>query len=113
MFPMADARVLTVVITDLVGSTETIARLGAESGEAWRKGHLELLRAVLSAAGGREIQHTGDGLLLAFESASQAVACTNPIASPSSSRPTASSRPLRAGRRACSPHATIRRMLVP
>ena len=73
---MADTRVLTVVVTDLVGSTDTIARLGAEAGESWRKGHLALLRAVLSAAGGREIQHTGDGLLLAFESASQAVACT-------------------------------------
>src|SRR5271167_1700820 len=73
---MADTRVLTVVITDLVGSTDTIVRLGAEAGESWRKGHLELLRAVLSAAGGREIQHTGDGLLLAFESASKAVACT-------------------------------------
>ena len=76
MFPMADTRLLTVVVTDLVGSTDTIARLGAEAGESWRKGHLELLRAVLSAAGGREIQHTGDGLLAAFESASQAVACT-------------------------------------
>jgi len=73
---MADTRVLTVVVTDLVGSTDTIARLGAEAGESWRKGHLELLRAVLSTAGGREIQHTGDGLLLAFESASRAVACT-------------------------------------
>ena len=72
---MGAPRLLTVVVTDLVGSTETIARLGAESGEAWRKAHLELLRAVLSAAGGREVQHTGDGLLLAFESASQAVAC--------------------------------------
>ena len=76
MFPMANTRLLTVVVTDLVGSTDTIARLGAEAGESWRKAHLELLRAVLSAAGGREIQHTGDGLLLAFESASQAVACT-------------------------------------
>jgi len=40
---MANTRVLTVIVTDLVGSTETIARLGAMSGEAWRKGHLELL----------------------------------------------------------------------
>ncbi len=72
---MANTRVLTVLVTDLVGSTETIARLGAQAGEAWRKGHLDLLRGPLAAGRGREIQHTGDGLLVAFESASEAVAC--------------------------------------
>jgi class 3 adenylate cyclase/tetratricopeptide (TPR) repeat protein len=72
---MTNTRVLTVIVTDLVGSTETIARLGAQAGETWRKGHLELLRGALAAGRGREIQHTGDGLLAAFESASEAVTC--------------------------------------
>jgi class 3 adenylate cyclase len=73
---MANKRLLTVVVTDLVGSTRTITHLGTETGEAWRAGHLELLRAALVSTGGREIQHRGDGLPAAFESASQAVACT-------------------------------------
>jgi class 3 adenylate cyclase/tetratricopeptide (TPR) repeat protein len=72
---MAGARLLAVLVTDLVGSTETIARLGAKAGEDWRRGHLELLREALAAAGGREIQHTGDGLLAVCEGASQAVVC--------------------------------------
>jgi len=72
---MSNARLLAVLVTDVVGSTETIARLGAKAGEDWRRGHLGLLREVLAATGGREIQHTGDGLLTVLEGASQAVAC--------------------------------------
>ncbi|HVP14230.1 MAG TPA: AAA family ATPase [Terriglobales bacterium] len=72
---MSNARLLAVLVTDVVGSTETIARLGAKAGEDWRRAHLEVLREALAATGGREIQHTGDGLLAAFEGASQAVGC--------------------------------------
>ena len=72
---MANARLLAVLVTDVVGSTETIARLGAKAGEDWRRGHLGVLREALTTTGGREIQHTGDGLLAVFEVASQAVAC--------------------------------------
>ncbi len=68
-------RLVTVLFTDLVGSTETVARLGPEAGQAWRLGHIELLREALAGTGGRELQAFGDGLLVAFESASAAVAC--------------------------------------
>jgi class 3 adenylate cyclase len=66
---------VAVVYTDLVGSTETVARLGPDAGEAWRKGHLALLREALAAGGGREIQAFGDGILAVCESASDAAAC--------------------------------------
>jgi len=72
---MARTRLVSVLFTDLVGSTETIARLGTAAGEAWRKAHVELLREALAASGGREVQALGDGLFAAFESASDAVAC--------------------------------------
>jgi class 3 adenylate cyclase/tetratricopeptide (TPR) repeat protein len=68
-------RLVTVLFTDLVGSTETVARLGPEAGQAWRLGHLELLREALAGSGGREVQAFGDGLLVVFEAASAAVAC--------------------------------------
>jgi class 3 adenylate cyclase len=68
------ARLVTVLFTDLVGSTETVARLGPEAGQAWRLGHIQLLREALAGAGGREVQAFGDGLLVVFESASAAVA---------------------------------------
>ncbi len=60
-------------MTDLVGSTETVARLGPADGERWRQQHIGVLRGALAAAGGRELQMLGDGILAAFESASSAV----------------------------------------
>jgi len=42
-------RLVTVLFTDLVASTETVARLGPEAGQAWRLGHLDLLREALAA----------------------------------------------------------------
>ncbi len=76
MLPGVSApRLVTVLFTDLVASTETVARLGPEAGQAWRLGHLDLLREAIAGAGGREVQAFGDGLLVLFEAASAAVAC--------------------------------------
>ncbi len=72
---MSAPRLVTVLFTDLVASTETVARLGPEAGQAWRLGHLDLLREAIAGAGGREVQAFGDGLLVLFEAASAAVAC--------------------------------------
>jgi tetratricopeptide (TPR) repeat protein len=60
-------------MTDLVGSTDTVARLGAQDGERWRAQHISLLREALGACAGREVQMLGDGILAAFESPSSAV----------------------------------------
>jgi class 3 adenylate cyclase len=68
-------RLVTVLFTDLVGSTETVARLGPDAGQSWRLGHLDLLREALAGTDGREVQAFGDGLLVVFEAASAAVAC--------------------------------------
>lgn len=72
---MSTSRLLAILFADLVDSTATVARLGPEAGEAWRKRFLAAMRDALAATHGREVQHTGDGLFAAFESASDAVAC--------------------------------------
>lgn len=65
----------TIVFTDLVGSTELAVRLGHPAYEALRRSHFDALRLAASVHRGREVKSTGDGLVFAFSSASEAVAC--------------------------------------
>jgi predicted ATPase/class 3 adenylate cyclase len=65
----------TVVFTDLVSSTELANRLGHEAYEAVRRPHFEMLRLAAAVHRGNEIKSTGDGLVFAFPSAAEAVAC--------------------------------------
>ncbi|MGA2128646.1 MAG: AAA family ATPase, partial [Xanthobacteraceae bacterium] len=65
----------TVVFTDIVGSTELSSRLGHDAYEAVRRAHFETLRLAASIHHGVEIKSTGDGLVFAFTSAAEAVAC--------------------------------------
>lgn len=68
-------RTVTVLFTDLVGSTELFARLGADGAERARERHFALLRRSLSAHDGHEVKTLGDGLMAVFESAAGAVGC--------------------------------------
>jgi class 3 adenylate cyclase len=72
---MASVRTVTVLITDLVGSTGLESRIGPGAADELREEHFAILRGALSENGGREVKNTGDGLMAAFESASQAVSC--------------------------------------
>jgi class 3 adenylate cyclase len=65
---------ITVLFTDLVGSTELLSRVGEDQGDALRRDHFALLRAVITETGGREIKNVGDGVMVVFSSASAAVA---------------------------------------
>jgi class 3 adenylate cyclase len=69
------ARLLTVLFTDIVGSTELAARRGDSNARAIRALHDQLVRQQLAAHGGREVQTTGDGFLVTFGSVGQAVLC--------------------------------------
>ncbi|MBI1818024.1 MAG: AAA family ATPase [Deltaproteobacteria bacterium] len=71
---MARTETVTVVFTDLVGSTELASRLGHDAYEALRHEHFTALRAAVAKHGGTEVKTTGDGLMLAFASAADAVA---------------------------------------
>lgn len=67
-------RIATVVFTDLVGSTAIAARLGPDATEALRREHFACLRAGIARHGGREVKNLGDGLMVVFGSASEALA---------------------------------------
>jgi class 3 adenylate cyclase len=68
------SRVLaTVLFTDIVNSTATLERVGDV---AWREsllGHNARMREVINTFRGREISTTGDGFLVVFDGATNAV----------------------------------------
>jgi len=65
---------VTLVFTDLVGSTALTSALGDDVADGVRAEHFHRLRGVLAGTGGTEVKNLGDGLMLAFSSASEAVA---------------------------------------
>jgi class 3 adenylate cyclase len=68
-------RTLSIVVTDVVGSTQLLTRLGQDAYESIRRRHVDDLRRVLSENHGREVKTMGDGMLSAFESALDAAHC--------------------------------------
>src|SRR3989442_5427681 len=66
---------VTILFTDLVGSTELMQRLGDDQAEELRRVHFRLLRDAVAAHGGREVKTIGDSFMVAFDSAVDAVAC--------------------------------------
>ena len=66
---------VTVLFTDLVGSTEQISRLGEETAEALRREHFARLRAVMVDTDGQEVKSTGDGLMVTFSGVTAGLAC--------------------------------------
>ncbi len=67
--------VVTLLFTDLVGSTELLGQLGDDEAERFRRVHFGLLRDVAVAHRGQEVKNLGDGLMVAFSSAIDAVSC--------------------------------------
>ena len=65
----------TVLFTDIVGSTDMTQRLGDDVAMTILELHNRIVRAALSDAGGREVKHTGDGIMAVFFSAAAAVRC--------------------------------------
>ncbi|MGQ0465676.1 MAG: AAA family ATPase [Sporichthyaceae bacterium] len=65
--------VLTFLFTDLVDSTGHLAALGEDRGEVLRREHLGLLREQIGRCGGTEVKNLGDGLMVVFASAVDAV----------------------------------------
>jgi class 3 adenylate cyclase len=56
-----------VMFTDIVGSTEMTARLGDTAALELVRVHDGLVRRALDAHGGREVKHTGDGIMASFD----------------------------------------------
>ncbi len=71
--PAADSGLRAVMFTDIVGSTEMTARLGDAAALELVRAHDALVRRGLEAHGGREIKHTGDGIMASFENVANSV----------------------------------------
>ena len=65
---------LTVVFTDLVGSTDLAARSGPDKWRDLLDQHHAVVRRHIEVHRGREVKCTGDGFLVTFDSPSRAVA---------------------------------------
>jgi class 3 adenylate cyclase len=75
MRPTDSIELATILITDLVGSTRLANAVGPARADELRDEHFAVLREAIAASGGREFKDTGDGLMVAFNSASAAVRC--------------------------------------
>jgi class 3 adenylate cyclase len=68
-----DLGIRTILFTDIVGSTEMCSRHGDDAAIAMLGVHDRIVRAALGEHKGREVKHTGDGIMAAFNSAAGAV----------------------------------------
>jgi class 3 adenylate cyclase len=66
---------VTILFTDLVGSTELLVRAGDEDAQRVFRAHHDLLAETAAAHGGAEVKWLGDGLMVAFPSSADAVSC--------------------------------------
>lgn len=64
---------ISVLITDLVGSTELSTRLGPDGADQLRRDHFASLRQAVAATGGREVKNLGDGLMVVYPSVTAVV----------------------------------------
>ena len=62
---------VTVLFTDMVGSTAFASTVADEL----RRAHFAILRQAVAEAGGTEVKHLGDGLMIVFGAPSAALSC--------------------------------------
>lgn len=74
-----DSGVRGVLFTDIVGSTELHDRLGDDTAMEVLEAHDAIVRGCLASSGGREVKHTGDGIMASFASPASAVRCAREI----------------------------------
>lgn len=64
-----------ILFTDIVGSTEMTRRLGDRMATELVRAHDSVVRRSLDHHTGREVKHTGDGIMATFASTTAAVDC--------------------------------------
>ena len=80
MSPRRDGTVLvTVLFTDIVGSTEIAAELGDARWRALVQQHHAVVRAALKRFGGKELDTAGDGFFARFDRPADAIRCASTI----------------------------------
>jgi class 3 adenylate cyclase len=73
--PTFDPALRTIMFTDIVDSTGMTARLGDLRAVEMTRAHDALVRRALEDNGGREVKHTGDGIMASFDKVAAAVDC--------------------------------------
>ncbi|WP_026157348.1 nickel-binding protein [Rhizobium leguminosarum] len=68
-----------ILFTDIVGSTAMTSRLGDRIATEMVRAHDAVVRRCLSQNSGREVKHTGDGIMAAFAATTAAVECAMAI----------------------------------
>jgi len=66
---------VTILFTDIEGSTALAQRLGDKAYHALLAEHNRILREQVARHGGHEVKSMGDGFMVAFASAARALAC--------------------------------------
>jgi class 3 adenylate cyclase len=74
-----DPAIRTIVFTDIVESTAMTQSMGDEAVMEVLTLHNRVVRNALAESGGREVKHTGDGIMASFVSAAAAVRCASQI----------------------------------
>lgn len=75
----SERRFATVLFTDIVGSTTQAARVGDAAWRTTMDGHDRVAWCAVGKHRGKLIKNTGDGLLITFDSPSEAIACTSEL----------------------------------
>ena len=75
MAGLAQSAPVTILFTNLVNSSELLQKAGDEKAQRILQAHRELLREAVAASSGQEVKWLGDGLMVAFPSAADAVRC--------------------------------------
>lgn len=73
--PEMDRAFRAIMFTDIVGSTAMTARLGDERSVEMVRAHDSIVRRALKDNKGREVKHTGDGIMSAFDGVESGVTC--------------------------------------
>ncbi len=74
-----DPGIRTILFTDIVDSTALTQSIGDEAAMMILDLHDTIVRDALAAFGGREVKHTGDGIMASFLSSAAAVRCASQI----------------------------------
>jgi class 3 adenylate cyclase len=77
--PTCGAALRTIMFTDITDSTAMTARLGDARGVEMVRAHDGMVRRALKEKGGREVKHTGDGIMASFDDTKAAVECARVV----------------------------------
>jgi class 3 adenylate cyclase/pimeloyl-ACP methyl ester carboxylesterase len=88
------SRPILLLLTDMVDSTAMTQRVGESVSRELHELHDEIVRRSIGPHNGAFVQHTGDGMMVAFETAADALACAVAIQRGVSERNREASEPL-------------------